>query len=69
LMARIIAAADVFDAMTTHRPYQPAMVLDSVLARVRELSGTRLDPRVVEAFFKAVRAGDLVPLGSVEVAS
>jgi len=69
LMARIIAAADVFDAMTTHRPYQPAMVLDSVLARVRELSGTRLDPRVVEAFFAAVKAGDLVPLGSVEVAS
>lgn len=69
LMARIIAAADVFDAMTTHRPYQPAMVLDSVLARVRELSGTRLDPGVVEAFFAAVRAGDLVSLGSVEVAS
>ncbi len=69
LMARIIAAADVFDAMTTHRPYQPAMVLDSVLARVRELSGTRLDPGVVEAFFAAVKAGDLVPLGSVEVAS
>ncbi len=69
LMARIIAAADVFDAMTTHRPYQPAMVLDSVLARVRELTGTRLDPEVVEAFFAAVKAGDLVPLGSVEVAS
>lgn len=69
LMARIIAAADVFDAMTTHRPYQPAMVLDSVLARVRELAGTRLDPGVVEAFFAAVRAGDLVPLGTVEVAS
>ncbi len=69
LMARIIAAADVFDAMTTQRPYQPAMVLDSVLARVRELSGTRLDPGVVEAFFAAVKAGDLVPLGSVEVAS
>lgn len=69
LMARIIAAADVFDAMTTHRPYQPAMVLDSVLARVRELSGTRLDPGVVEAFFAAVRAGDLVSLGTVEVAS
>ena len=69
LMARIIAAADVFDAMTTHRPYQQAMVLESVLARVRELSGTRLDPTVVEAFFAAVQAGDLVPLGSVEVAS
>lgn len=69
LMARIIAAADVFDAMTTKRPYQPAMVLDSVLARMRELSGKRLDPAVVEAFFAAVKAGDLVPLASVEVAS
>ncbi len=67
-MARIIAAADAFDAMTTHRPYQRAMRLESVLARIRELSGSRLDPRVVDALFAAIEAGDLVPLGSAEVA-
>jgi len=68
LIARIIAAADVFDAMTTQRPYQAAMGLDYVHRRMRELSGHRLDPAVVEAFFVAVRSGDLVPLGEAEVA-
>ncbi|MFH1176047.1 MAG: HD domain-containing phosphohydrolase [Acidobacteriota bacterium] len=68
LVARVIAAADSFDAMTTHRPYQTAMSLDLVFARMRELAGGRLDPAVVEAFFAAVQAGDLVPLAEVEVA-
>lgn len=68
LVARIIAAADVFDAMTTTRPYQKALTLEFVLRRMRELAGTRLDPNVVDAFFSALRAGELVPLGEVEVA-
>ncbi|MGQ9495675.1 MAG: HD domain-containing phosphohydrolase [Thermoanaerobaculaceae bacterium] len=68
LVARIIAAADVFDAMTTTRPYQKALTMEFVLGRMRELAGTRLDPKVVDAFFSALRAGDLVPLGEVEVA-
>jgi len=69
LFARVIAAADVFDAMTTHRPYQRALGSDYVMARIRELAGQRLDPAVVEAFFAAVDSGDLVPLGHLEVAS
>jgi putative nucleotidyltransferase with HDIG domain len=68
LVARIIAAADVFDAMTTQRPYQNAMGLEYVFKRMRELSGPRLDPAMVEAFFAAIQRGDLVPLGRVEVA-
>jgi len=68
LVARIIAAADVFDAMTTTRPYQKAMGLDFVYGRMRELAGTRLDPSVIDAFFSALRNGDLVPLSRPEVA-
>ncbi|HVN74994.1 MAG TPA: HD domain-containing phosphohydrolase [Thermoanaerobaculaceae bacterium] len=68
MVARIIAAADVFDAMTTHRPYQAAMRLDFVFRRMSEMAGTRLDPTVVRAFLGAVKAGDLVPLNQVEVA-
>jgi HD-GYP domain-containing protein (c-di-GMP phosphodiesterase class II) len=67
-LARIIAAADAFDAMTTQRPYQAAMSLDAVCTRMRQLSGRRLDPVVVEAFFAALAAGDLSPLAEVEVA-
>ena len=69
LAGRVIATADVFDAMTTHRPYQRALGSEFVYLRIRELSGQRLDPAVVEAFFAAVTAGDLVPLGQLEVAS
>jgi HAMP domain-containing protein len=69
LVARVIATADVFDAMTTHRPYQRALGSEFVYSRIRELAGQRLDPAVVDAFFAAVAAGDLVPLAQVEVAS
>ena len=68
VVARIIAAADVFDAMTTQRPYQAAMRLDYVFSRMRGMAGTRLDPNVVRAFLEAVKDGDLIPLGQVEVA-
>ena len=68
LIARIIAVADVFDAMTTHRPYQRAMGLEHVVNQMRTMAGTRFDPGVADAFFEAVQAGDLIPLGRVEVA-
>ena len=69
LVARVIATADVFDAMTTHRPYQRALGSEFVYARIRELAGQRLDPAVVDAFFAALAAGALVPYSQVEVAS
>jgi putative nucleotidyltransferase with HDIG domain len=68
LLARIIATADVFDAMTTNRPYQHPMPLEIALVRMHEIAGRRLDPRVVDAFFSALAVGDLMPLGEVEVA-
>ena len=62
-IARIIAAADVFDAMTTSRPYQGAVSQERALDKVRQLAGARLDPKVVEALLAAVRVGDLVAVG------
>jgi len=59
LMARIIAVADTFDAITTNRPYQSAMDLEFALRRVRELAGTRFDPAVVGAIENAAHAGKL----------
>jgi HD-GYP domain-containing protein (c-di-GMP phosphodiesterase class II) len=61
LLARIIGAADTFDAMTTTRPYQEAMELDYVLEKMKALSGSRFDPKVVEALLAAVNAGDVTP--------
>jgi len=68
LVARLIAIADVFDAMTTDRPYQKGMSLEAAMERLRAMAGQRLDPKVVDAFFGAVRAGDLVPIARSEVA-
>lgn len=61
MVARIIGVADTFDAMTTNRPYQQAMTLEYVLAKMRSMSGSRFDPVVVDAFMAAVEAGDISP--------
>jgi HD-GYP domain-containing protein (c-di-GMP phosphodiesterase class II) len=59
MMARIIAAVDTLDAMTTNRPYQSAMDLEFAMNRIRELAGTKFDPAVVDALDKSVRAGKI----------
>jgi HD-GYP domain-containing protein (c-di-GMP phosphodiesterase class II) len=61
MVARIIGVADTFDAMTTTRPYQQAMTLEYVLAKMRSMSGSRFDPLVIDAFLTAVEAGDISP--------
>ncbi len=53
LMARIIAVADTFDAMTSDRLYQKAKDDDFVIQTLLRLSGSRYDPKVVQAFIKA----------------
>lgn len=61
MVARIIGVADTFDAMTTTRPYQQAMTLEYVLAKMHAMSGSRFDPLVIDAFQAAVEAGDISP--------
>jgi HD-GYP domain-containing protein (c-di-GMP phosphodiesterase class II) len=53
LMARIIAVADTFDAMTSERLYQKAMDDAYVIQTLVRLAGTRYDPKAVQAFIKA----------------
>lgn len=50
LSGRIVALADVFDALTHERPYKQAWPLDRALAEVRRLDGTQFDPAIVAAF-------------------
>ncbi len=59
MMARIIAVADTFDAITTNRPYQSAMDLEFALDRIRSLAISKFDPAVVAALESAVAAGRL----------
>jgi putative nucleotidyltransferase with HDIG domain len=59
LMARIIAVADTFDAITTNRPYQSAMDLEYAMERIRSLAVSKFDPAIVEALDSCIRAGRL----------
>jgi len=56
LAGRIVAAADIFDALTHERPYKPAWSVEDALAELERLAGTHLDPRVVEAAVEVIRA-------------
>lgn len=53
LSARIMAVADVFDALVSNRSYKKGFPVDKALGIIREDSGTHFDPKVVEAFFSA----------------
>lgn len=52
LSARIFAVVDVWDALTSDRPYRPAWTRDQALALIREESGRHFDPRVVHKFLE-----------------
>jgi PAS domain S-box-containing protein len=49
LEARILAVADVLEAMASHRPYRPALGLDKALEEISQKKGTFYDPEVVDA--------------------
>ncbi len=66
LMAKIVAVADTFDAMTTDRPYQLAMKFEDAVKRIQSFEGTRYDGVVVLAFVQACEEGQIRP-GSVKL--
>jgi len=53
LFARIIAVADTWDAMTSDRPYRPALAEEIAIRELWQSRGKQLDPQIVLAFFKA----------------
>jgi putative two-component system response regulator len=56
LVGRIVAVADVFDALTHDRPYKLAWSVEDAIAEIGRGAGTQFDPRVVTAFL-ALRDG------------
>lgn len=55
LEARIVAVADVVDAMIHNRPYRPALSIEEVEAELRMHRGVKYDPEVVDAFLKLLK--------------
>jgi len=54
LIARILAVADAFSAMTTSRPYRKALPAERALEELREVAGTQLDGQLVASFVAAM---------------
>lgn len=54
LAARIFAIVDVYDALTTERPYRPAWPKEKALAYIQEQSGKHFDPNIVAAFLEII---------------
>ncbi len=49
---RITAVADVFDALSSQRPYKEAMPLDKCFAILEDGRGSHFDPDILDAFFR-----------------
>ena len=59
MLARVIAVADTFDALTTNRPYQKAHDPEEALRIIQNLSGQRLDPGAVAALLAVFERGEI----------
>ncbi len=57
LEARILAVADAFDAMISHRPYRAAMPVAEAVEEIRRCAGTQFDPEIVDAFSRTLQIG------------
>jgi putative nucleotidyltransferase with HDIG domain len=53
--ARILSVVDCFDALTSHRPYRPAMSEEEAVAIIVERRGSMYDPNVVDTFLEVYR--------------
>jgi HD-GYP domain-containing protein (c-di-GMP phosphodiesterase class II) len=59
LLARVIAVADTFDALTTNRPYQHAHTPEESFKIIQNLAGKRLDPEAVAALMAVYERGEI----------
>ena len=57
LQARILAVADVFETIASHRPYRPSLGLEHAVNELEKHSGTLYDPQVVETCLRLIREG------------
>ncbi|MCL4528326.1 MAG: HD domain-containing protein [Chloroflexi bacterium] len=58
LYARLFAVADVYDALTSNRPYRPAWTKEQAIVYIREQSGKHFDPDMVNHFLKMITDTD-----------
>lgn len=59
--SRIIAVADVVEAMSSHRPYRPSLGIEAALAEIEKGRGSLYDPAVADACMRLFRKGYVIP--------
>ncbi|MGK0291140.1 MAG: putative two-component system response regulator [bacterium] len=59
ISARIVAVADVYDALSNKRVYKPAWDEDKVLEELKRMSPSHLDPKIIKVFFELVEDGTI----------
>ena len=66
LIARILAVADAFSAMTTTRPYRKALGVEEAIRRLEDAAGSQLDPALVRAFIDGLNQAADPPLPGMD---
>ena len=66
MIARVLAVADAFSAMTTTRPYRKALSIDEALKRLGDAAGTQLQAELVVAFINGIETAADAPLPGEE---
>ena len=56
IYGRIVSIADVFDALTSERPYKKAFPMEKAVEMIKEKSGTQFDPKLVDIFLECLPA-------------
>ncbi|MCX6093934.1 MAG: HD-GYP domain-containing protein [Candidatus Bipolaricaulota bacterium] len=59
MVSRVIAAADIYDALITDRPYRPAFSREETLRMIEEMRGKDLDPAVADALLEVLRKASI----------
>ena len=60
IAGRIVTVADVFDALTSERPYKKAWPVSEAIEEIKRQRGRQFDPRVVAAFLKVVSSNGIL---------
>ena len=67
IFARIVTVADVFDALTSERPYKKAWAAEDAITEIKRCTGSQFDPNVVDGFLKVISRNETLAFKKKQV--